>query len=71
VHCQRVERAAARVGEHLDRSLGRDRGEPVTVDLDATEVVVYGARKRGAARSRHGHMSYAPHVAFWAQRGRR
>ena len=70
VHCQRVERAAARVGEHLDRSLCRDRGEPVTVDLDATQVVVYGARKRGAARSRHGQMSYAPHVGFWAQRGR-
>ncbi len=70
VHCQRIERAAARVGEHLDRALGRDPQEPVTVDLDATEVVVYGARKQGAARSRHGHMSYAPHVAFWAQRGR-
>jgi Transposase DDE domain group 1 len=70
VHCQRVERATARVGEHLDRALGRDPEEPVTVDLDATEVVVYGARKQGAARSRHGHMSYAPHVAFWAQRGR-
>ena len=70
VHCQRVERAAARVGEHLDRSLCRDRGEPVTVDLDATQVVVYGARKQGAARSRNGQMSYAPHVAFWAQRGR-
>ena len=54
VHCQRVERAAARVGEHLDRSLCRDPGEPVTVDLDATQVVVYGARKRGAARSRNG-----------------
>ena len=70
VHCQRIERAAARVGEHLDRALERDPQEPVTVDLDATEVVVYGARKQGAARSRHGHMSYAPHVAFWAQRGR-
>jgi DDE family transposase len=70
VHCQRVERAAARVGEHLDRAVGRDPEEPVTVDLDATEVVVYGAREQGAARSRHGHVSYAPHVAFWAQRGR-
>ena len=70
MHCQRIERAAARVGEHLDRALGRDPQEPVTVDLDATEMVVYGARKQGAARNRHGHMSYAPHVAFWAQRGR-
>jgi hypothetical protein len=68
-HCQRIERALARCGEHLDRALGRDPGEAVTIDLDATGIEVYG-RKRGAARSRHGSMSYAPHVAFWAQRGR-
>jgi hypothetical protein len=70
VHVQRVERALARAGERLDRALGRDPGEPVTVDLDATQVTVYGRRKQGAARSRHGTMSYAPHVATWAQRGR-
>jgi Transposase DDE domain group 1 len=69
-HVQRVERAMARAGERLDRALGRDPGEPVTIDLDATQVTVYGQRKQGAGRSRHGHMSYAPHVAFWAQRGR-
>lgn len=70
VHCQRVERACARVGEHLDRALGRELQEPVTIDLDATGIEVYGHRKQGAARNRHGQMSYAPHVAFWAQRGR-
>lgn len=70
VHVQRVERAMARAGERLDQALGRDPGEPVTIDLDATQVTVYGQRKQGAGRSRHGHMSYAPHVAFWAQRGR-
>ena len=69
-HVQRIERAMARAGQRLDRALGRDPGEPVTIDLDATQVTVYGQRKQGAARSRHGHMSYAPHVAFWAQRGR-
>src|SRR5512132_513784 len=69
-HVQRIERAIARAGRRLDRALGRDPGEPVTIDLDATQVTVYGQRKRGAARSRHGSMSYAPHVAFWAQRGR-
>jgi Transposase DDE domain group 1 len=69
-HVQRIERAAARAGERLDRALGRDPGEPVTVDLDATQVTVYGRDKRGAGRSRHGTMGYAPHVAFWAQRGR-
>ena len=70
VHCQRVERACARVGDHLDRALGRDPSEPVTIDLDATQVEVYGAHKQGARRNRHGQMSYAPHVAFWAQTGR-
>jgi Transposase DDE domain group 1 len=69
-HVQRVERAMARAGERLDRALGRDRAEPVTIDLDATQVTVYGQRKQGAGRSRHGSMSYAPHIAFWAQRGR-
>jgi hypothetical protein len=69
-HVQRVERASARAGERLDRALGRDPGEAVTIDLDATQVPVYGQRKQGAARSRHGTMSYAPHIATWAQRGR-
>ena len=58
------------MGEHLDRALGRERTEPVTIDLDATGIEVYGRRKQGAARNRHGQLSYAPHVAFWAERGR-
>ena len=70
VHCQRVERACARVGEHLDRALGRELTEPVTIDLDATGIEVFGRRKQGAARNPQGQMSYAPHVAFWAERGR-
>lgn len=69
-HCQRIERAMARAGERLDRALGRDLGEPVTIDLDATQITVYGRRKQGAARCRSGQLSYAPHIAFWAQRGR-
>ncbi|MCA1679476.1 MAG: IS1380 family transposase [Actinobacteria bacterium] len=68
-HVQAIECALARVGGRLDRALGRDQGEDATVDLDATQLEVYGA-KTGAARSRHGCMSYAPHVALWAQRGR-
>jgi hypothetical protein len=68
-HLQAVERAVARVGGRLDRALGRDAGEDATIDLDATQLEVHG-RKAGAARSRHGFVSYAPHVAFWAQRGR-
>ncbi|HEY2763638.1 MAG TPA: IS1380 family transposase [Pseudonocardiaceae bacterium] len=70
VHCQRVERAMSRAGERLDQALGRDPGAPMTVDLDATQITVYGRRKEGAARCRTGQLSYAPHVAFWAERGR-
>jgi hypothetical protein len=68
--CQAVERGLARAGQRLDRALGRDPGEPVTIDLDATGIEVYGRGKRGASRNRSGQMSFAPHVAFWAQRGR-
>ena len=69
-HLQRAERALAAAGERLDRALGRDPAAPLTIDLDATQVTVYGRRKQGAARSRHGTLSYAPQVAFWAERGR-
>jgi hypothetical protein len=68
--CQAVERGLARAGQRLDRALGRDPAEPVTIDLDATVIEVYGAAKRGASRNRSGQLSFAPHVAFWAQRGR-
>ena len=47
-HVQRVERALARAGERLGRALGRDRDEPVAVDLDATQVTACGQRKEGA-----------------------
>jgi hypothetical protein len=68
--CQAVERGLARAGARLDRALGRDPAEPVTIDLDATAIEVYGRGKRGASRNRCGQLSFAPHVAFWAQRGR-
>jgi Transposase DDE domain group 1 len=68
--CQAVERGVARAGQRLDGALGREAGEPVTIDLDATAIEVYGRGKRGASRNRTGQLSFAPHVAFWAQRGR-
>ena len=70
VHCQRVERAMALASERLDDAVGREVTEPVTIDLDATQITVYGRGKEGAARCRTGQLSYAPHIAFWAQRGR-
>jgi DDE family transposase len=68
-HVQAIERALARVGGRLDRASGRDPGAEATIDLDATQIEVHGA-KAGAARSRHGSLAYAPHIAFWAERGR-
>ena len=71
MHCQRIERALAQAGQQLDRLLGRDRSmELATVDLDATQIEVYGRQKQGAARNRQGQLSYAPHIAFWGQTGR-
>ncbi len=71
-HIRAVERALARVGEWVDRQLGRDPGEEVTFDLDATETEVYGRgpRRRGAARSHSGALAYQSYVVSWAQRGR-
>jgi hypothetical protein len=69
-HIRALERAQARAGEALDRMLERDVSEPVTIDLDGTETVVYGRRKQGARRSRSGQLAYHSYVATWAERGR-
>ena len=66
--CRSLPARCARPGR-LDRALRRDPQTEATIDLDATQIEVHGA-KAGAARSRHGALSYAPHVAFWAERGR-
>ena len=69
-HLQRAERAVARAAAKLDEALGREASEEVTIDLDATDVEVFGAAKQGAARNRTGQLAYCPYAAFWAQRGR-
>jgi hypothetical protein len=69
-HIRAIERAQARVGNELDRLLGRDPGEDVTFDLDGTDSVVYGTRKQGTGRSRQGNLGYTSFVVTWAQRGR-
>jgi hypothetical protein len=69
-HIRAIERAVARCGNDLDRRLGRDAGEDVTFDLDATETPVHGRKKRGTGRSRNGHLAYNSYVVTWAQRGR-
>jgi Transposase DDE domain group 1 len=69
-HIRAIERGVARAGNELDRALGREATADVTFDLDATETKVYGRRKRGTGRSRHGHLAYNSYVVTWAERGR-
>jgi hypothetical protein len=40
---------------------------PVTVDLDTTDVEVYGRKKRGVAYNHQGQRAGRPHVAAWAE----
>ena len=40
---------------------------PVTIDIDATDVEVYGSKKRGVAYNYQGQRAGRPHVAAWAE----
>jgi len=40
-----------------------------TIDIDATDVEVYGPTKRGAAYNYQGQRSYRPDIALWAELG--
>ena len=40
---------------------------PVTIDIDATDVEVYGSKKRGVAYTYAGQRAGLPHVAAWAE----
>jgi hypothetical protein len=40
---------------------------PVTIDLDTTDVEVYGSKKRGVAWNHQGQRVGRPHVAIWAE----
>ena len=40
---------------------------PVTIDLDTTDVEVYGRKKRGVAYNHQGQRVGLPHVASWAE----
>jgi hypothetical protein len=42
-------------------------GGPVTIDLDTTDVEVYGSKKRGVAWNHQGQRVGRPHVAAWAE----
>jgi Transposase DDE domain group 1 len=42
-------------------------GGPVTIDLDTTDVEVYGRKKRGVAYNYQGQRVGRPHLATWAE----
>ena len=54
--------AAARDGRAAALAEG-----PVTIDLDTTDVEVYGRKKRGVAYNHQGQRVGRPHVASWAE----
>ena len=69
---QAVERGVAAVTERMLGLLPAPRaaalaGGPVTIDLDATDVEVYGRKKRGVAYNHQGQRVGRPHVAAWAE----
>jgi Transposase DDE domain group 1 len=49
-----------------ERAAGLADG-PVTIDLDTTDVEVYGRKKRGVAWNHQGQRVGRPHVATWAE----
>ncbi len=69
-HLRGVERALAGAGSRLDAALGREPGQPVTLDVDTLPVVVHGRKKEGAGWTRDGRRAYQPLIVTWAERGR-
>ena len=59
--------ATARMVDLLPAERGTELAEgPVTIDIDATDVEVYGSKKRGVAYTYQGQRAW-PHVASWAE----
>ena len=69
---QAVERGVAAVTQRMlallppERAVALTEG-PVTIDLDTTDVEVYGRKKRGVAYNHQGQRVGRPHVAAWAE----
>jgi len=64
-----VAAATARMLAMLPPGRAAALAEQVTVDLDSTDVEVYGSKKRGVAYNYAGQRCGRPHVATWAQAG--
>jgi hypothetical protein len=69
---QAVEAGLAVVTGRMMTLVGPERAAalaegPVTIDLDTTDVEVYGRKKRGVAYNHQGQRVGRPHVAAWAE----
>ena len=69
---QAVEHGLAVVTSRMLSLAGGERAAaltdgPVTIDLDTTDVEVYGRKKRGVAYNHQGQRVGRPHVAAWAE----
>ena len=69
---QAVEHGLAVVTSRMLSLVGGERAAaltdgPVTIDLDTTDVEVYGRKKRGVAYNHQGQRVGRPHVAAWAE----
>ena len=72
-HFAGVEAANAAVVARAHMLLAEDRRArlvgSVTIDMDSTDVEVYGSRKEGVAYNYQGQRAGRPHLATWAEAG--
>jgi hypothetical protein len=61
--------ATARMLRMLPQERAAALSEVVTVDIDTTDVEVYGRKKQGVAYNYQGQRCGRPHVASWAETG--
>lgn len=62
-----VAQVAERVFELMPATRRARLAESVTIDLDTTDVEVYGRKKRGVEYNHQGQRVGRPHVATWAE----
>jgi Transposase DDE domain group 1 len=62
-----VAAATGRMVRMLPARRAAGLAEQVTIDLDTTDVEVYGSKKRGVAYNYQGQRVGRPHVATWAE----
>jgi uncharacterized protein YbdZ (MbtH family) len=62
-------RVIGRAFAMLQASRRAKLGRSVTIDMDSTDVEVYGARKQGVAYNYAGQRAGRPHLATWAEAG--